>query len=50
MEKVQAKETELVARQKIVVYTLRATDMLNSLGTEDKENFRTGKEEAAVSE
>ena len=48
-ERAQAKEAELVTRQKAVVYTLRVADMLNSLGAEDKENFKTGSEDAAVS-
>lgn len=48
LEKQQAKEAEHVARQKAVAYTLRVTDMLNNVGDEDKENFRSGSEGATV--
>ncbi len=47
-EKLQAKETEHVVRQKAVAYALRVTDILNTVGDDDKENFRNGHEGATV--
>ena len=49
VEKQQAKEAEREAEKKAVSYTIRVQDMLNSIGDEDKENFRTGSNGAVVS-
>ncbi len=49
LERQQAKEAERKAEIKAVSYTIRVQDMLNLMGDDDRENFRTGSDGAVVS-
>ena len=48
LEKLQQKEAEREAQRRTATYTLSVQDLLNSIGEEDKENFRTGNNGAVV--
>ena len=47
-DRLAAKESEREAEKRAVVYTLRVQDILNNMGEEDKENFRSGSNGAVV--
>ena len=49
LDKQLAKESEHENEKKVVSYTIRVQQMLNSMGDDDMENFRTGSDGAIVS-